>query len=359
LVALAIGLLATAVVGVYFLRDSGRGKEYQAALDAIDRRDFRSASEHLDRHLERRPKDAEARLLAARSARRRGAFDDFQKHIAIYKEQKGSEKARALEYRLLRVQQGDLSDAELQLRAASAKPPDPDAYLTLEAVIEGSLLALQSRSGQSSRPPAGTTDRFVVLGRTAVDMWLGSRPSAADQVQGLVWRGRVRAAAGEFDGAIADFRGAVNRDPEHFDARYQLAITIGSTNHIEAALLLEQLREAQPENVDVLAGLATSYRLLGRPLAARAIYRDLIDRGMDDPRLLNELGLTELDAGRPAEAEQLFRRSLAKHPDDAVANLAMSRCMMLADKVDEARRFQERYESARAKAMSQASAVKP
>ena len=186
----------------------------------------------------------------------------------------------------------------------------------------------------------------------AVDLWLKSHPAGPDQLQGLVWRGRVRAAAGDYDGAVADFREAIKRSPEHFDARFQLAITIGSADHAEAASLLEKLREAEPENADVLAGLANSYRLLGRPLEARAIYRGLVDRGMNDTRLLNELGLTELDAGQPAEAEQLFRQSLAKDPDDLVANLAMSRCMMLAGKVEEAGRFQERYESARAKSNS-------
>jgi Tfp pilus assembly protein PilF len=337
-------------VVAYWIRTSGRGADYNAALEAIKRRDFRTAATHIDKHLTAHPDDVEVRLLAARTARRRGAVAEFQNHIAIHKEQKGADRPRALEYRLFHVQQGDLTEGEQYLRSASATPAEPDSSLTLEALIEGSLFALKSRSGQSSRPPAGTTDRNVILGRTAVDLWLNTHPSEADQIQGLVWRGRVRAAAGDYDGAVADFRTALRLSPDHFDARFQLAITIGSADHAEAASLLEKLREVEPENADILAALATSYRLLGRPLEARAIYRGLIDRGMNDTRLVNELGLTELDAGQPAEAEPLFRQSLARDPDDLVANLAMSRCMMLAGNVGEASRYLERYESARARA---------
>jgi len=352
LVAFALGLTVTAGVVVYFVRYSGRGADYDTALQAIGRRDFRAAGESLDRCLASRPNDTEVRLLAARTARRRGALEEFQKHIAIYKEQKGQDRSWALEYKLNKIQRGDLSEGELHLRSVSAAPAELESSLTLEAVIEGSLFALQSRSGQASRIPAGAVDRFVILGRSAVDLWLKSHPDAPDQVQGLIWRGRIRAAAGEFDSAVSDFREAIKLNPGSFDARFQLAITIGSFNHVEAAALLERLREAEPENKDVLAALATAYRLLGRPQDARDLYRGLVDRGNDDPRLLNELGLTELDAGRPAEAERVLRQVLEKHPDDLVANLAMTRCMMLAGKHDEAGRFRERYEAARAKTHS-------
>jgi tetratricopeptide (TPR) repeat protein len=350
--AFALGLLLAAGVAVFFLIGFGRGPDYDAALLLIEKRDFRAAGKLLDKYLTAHPEDTEARLLAARTARRRGAFDEFQKHIAAHKEQKGPERARALEYKLFRIQQGDLGDGELHLRSASSAPGEPESSLTLEAVIQGSLLALQSQSGQSSQRPAGSSDRFVILGRSAVDLWLTSHPAATDQVQGLVWRGRVRAAAGEFDGAVADFREAIKRDPEHFDARYHLAITVGSVNHVEAANLLEQLRNVEPDNPDVLAMLATSYRLLGRPLEARAIYRNLIDRGLTDPRLLNELALTELESGKPADAEKVLRLVLEKDPNDLIANLTMSRCLLLAGKPEEAGRFQERYEAARAKIRS-------
>jgi tetratricopeptide (TPR) repeat protein len=350
--AIALGILLAAGVTVYFRIGFGRGPDYDAALLAIEKRDFRTAGQLLDKYLTAHPDDTEARLLAARTARRRGAFDDFQRHIAIHKDQKGPERERAIEYKLLRIQKGNLSDAERLLKEASIAPSDLESSLTLEALIETCLGALRLQSGQSSQRPAGAADPFVILARNAVEVWLGSHPSVPDQAQGLVWRGRVRAAAADFDGAVADFREAIKRDPEHFEARYHLAITVGSINHVEAATLLEQLRMLEPDNADVLAGLATTYRLLGRPMEARAIYRALVERGINDTRLLNELGLTEIEVGNPAAAEQCLRLVLEKNPDDLVANLAMSRCLMLAGKPDEAGRFRERYEAARAKTHS-------
>src|SRR5262245_13191850 len=355
-VVLALGLLVLAGVVVYYIRNSGRGTDYDAALDAIKQRKFLVAGELLDRHLAAHPQDTDARLLAARTARRRGADQQFLEHIEIYKKQKGHDKDRALELRLYRLQKGDFADAEVLLKNASVRPAELESALSLEALIDTCLSALQSRSGQASRPPAGAADSLVVLAQSAVNLWLNSQSAEADQVQGLVWRGRVHAAAGDHDAAVSDFRTALERSSEHFDARFHLAMTIASGNPVEAASHLEKLREVEPDNNMVLISLASSYRLLGRTQDARAILHGLVEGGMSNPWISNELALTELDAGRHADAERHLRQTLAKHPDDLVANLGMSRCMMLAGKLEEASRFQERYEKARmATGRSQAS----
>jgi tetratricopeptide (TPR) repeat protein len=359
LVVLALGLVVLAGVVVYYVSTSGSGTAFDAALEAIKRRDFRAASEHLDRHLAEYPDDVSARLLAARTARRRGAHGQFLEHIEIYKKQKGDDNDRALEYKLYRIQQGDITHSDAILRSASADPAAIESYLSLEALIETCLAGLQPRSGQASRPPAGAADPIVGLARRGVDLWLNAQTAEADQVQGLVWRGRVRAAAGDHDGAVSDFRAALERNSEHFDARFHLAMTIGSGDPVEAASLLERLREAEPDNVMVSIALASSYRLLGRTPDARAILIGLSERGMTDAWLLNELGLTELDAGRLAEAERHLRQTLAKRPDDLVAILGMSRCMMLAGKAEDAAQFQKRYEEVRTKATGRSQASKP
>jgi len=352
LVVLVLILVVSAGSALYFLIGNWRRADYRAAMAAIDRRDFQIASSHLDKYLADHPGDLDARLLAAQTARRRKAFDEFQAHIAIYKQQSGPERGRAREYRFLRMQRGDLSEAGHHLEAAAAAPDEPESALALEAVIEGALAAVDARSGQSSRRPAGPSDPNVIVARQAVELWLASRLGGPDQIQGLIWRGRVRAAAGEYAASLQDFREALRRDTDHFDARYQLAITIGSSNHTEAAELLEQLRTAQPENAMVLFALANSYRLLGRPTDARVILQGLLQRGMKETWLLDEMGLTEMDCGSPGDAERLFRQSLEQQPDDTVANLGLSRCMMLAGNVEEARRFQQRYETARSKSTS-------
>jgi tetratricopeptide (TPR) repeat protein len=352
LVVLLFILVVSAGSALYYFIGNWRRAEYRAAREALDRRDFQAESSHLDRYLANHPDELDARLLAAQTARRRNAFDEFHGHIAIYKKQNGPERGRTREYQLLRMQRGDLSEAAFHLQAAAAAPSEPESALALEAVIEGALAAVDERSGQSSRRPAGSTDPNVVVARQAVELWLASRPGVPDQLQGLIWRGRVRAAAGEYALSLQDFREVLRREPRHFDAQYQLAITIGSANHTEAAELLEQLRKAQPENSMVLFALANSYRLLGRPADARGILQGLLQRGMKETWLLDELGLTEMDCGSPAEAERLFRQSLDQHPDDTVANLGMSRCMMLAGNVEEATRFQQRYEAARSKGKS-------
>jgi tetratricopeptide (TPR) repeat protein len=344
-----LGLILFAVTGgvVYLVVAASPGPNYRAAIAALERRDFAAAADYLDKHLADHPTDREARLLAARTARRRGADDEFLNHIEAYKQAGGSETARAAEYRLLRVQHGDLSEAAVLLQQCQANSAAADSALALEAVIEGALLVLRPRSGQSWTLPAGVTDPVVALVRPAVELWLQSRSHPADRLQGWVWRGRVWAAAAEYPDAVADFRAVLAEDPQHFEARFNLAITILQENPVEAAEHLAQLREAQPDNSAVLAALAHCYRIVGRLDDARRVLKDMLARRPNDLAALIELGLLELDADRPVEAEGYLRQSLAQAPNDAQVNLALSRCLSLLGQAEPANQFLRRAEEIR------------
>src|SRR5262245_48886227 len=101
LVIVALCLLGVTGLALFIVRAAGPGPEYRAALEALERRDFPAASEHLDKHLEDHPKDLDALLLAARTARRRGATADFLKHIEAHQQAHGPDAPRVYEYRLL------------------------------------------------------------------------------------------------------------------------------------------------------------------------------------------------------------------------------------------------------------------
>ena len=87
---------------------------------ALERRDFRQASEHFEKCLEVFPTDLTVRLAAAQTARRQGDFDKAAQHLHAYEEANGSREAVALEQQLRRAQSGDLEEADLLLKRSSS-----------------------------------------------------------------------------------------------------------------------------------------------------------------------------------------------------------------------------------------------
>src|SRR5262249_43980290 len=142
--------------------------------------------------------------LAARTARRGGDFDGAVRELELYRQRRGFDAALERELKLLRLQQGELSAAGPLLPEALDGPAGPDAALVLEAYLVGALTALAPppEFGRTfvGGPPPPETARML----RAADRWLSLRDGKADQVQGLVWRGRARALAGDYPNAVAD-----------------------------------------------------------------------------------------------------------------------------------------------------------
>src|SRR5438876_701000 len=109
------------------------------------------------------------------------------------------------ELKLLRLQRGELSVADPLVPQALDGPGGPDDAFVLEAYLIGALTALAPppEFGRAfvGGPPPPEAARLL----RAADRWLRLRDGKADQVQGLVWRGRVRALAGDYPDAVADF----------------------------------------------------------------------------------------------------------------------------------------------------------
>jgi cytochrome c-type biogenesis protein CcmH/NrfG len=102
----------------------------------------------------------------------------------------------------------------------------------------------------------------LALARRAADLWLRLRPSQADQMQGLVWRGRLHLFALEQAEAQAALRKALELDPDHFEARLQLALAVTQEAPAEAAAHLQLLRDRHPKNNHVRLLLATHRRVV-------------------------------------------------------------------------------------------------
>lgn len=329
------------------------------ARAAIDRRDFRTASDLLAEYLAEHPGDHEVQLVAARAARRGGDFSRASEHLAQYlRQRRRQDEAYNLEAALLRAHQGNTNEAERLFAEYSGRPDSPDAPLVMEAYLECQLKVLAP--GEDSRFMPETHDPAVLQHmRAAAEAWLAARPGNADQVQGLVWQGRVLRYGHDHPGGTAKFRAALARDPDSFDARLHLGLALVQSAPEESMRHFELLHTRRPDDRRLRYYLATGYRSFGRGAESRRLLDEMLAADPNEVSALVELGLLELDEGKPGAAEPLLRKALDRAPDAAETNLAMQRYEQLAGRPEEATKYRKRFEEIEARKAAPAPPRKP
>src|SRR5262245_11511215 len=87
-------------------------RQYSLAEQALERCDFKEAGACLDKYLGLRPSDGAAHLLAAQTARRRGDLEGAENRLRLALGHGALAEEVAIERHLLRVQAGNLDDAD-------------------------------------------------------------------------------------------------------------------------------------------------------------------------------------------------------------------------------------------------------
>ncbi|MDD5298546.1 MAG: tetratricopeptide repeat protein [Rhodocyclaceae bacterium] len=178
-------------------------------------------------------------------------------------------------------------------------------------------------------------------------------PSAASQA--VYDRGKASQQQGDLEGAISDFRRAIELDPENRlayrdlclalvqqgdpvqarrvilrglsvaplfpDFHYYLGNLYSLDNDYEKAIASYQKALAlKPDFAEVRFNLGILRRKSGEFERAEAGYRDALTIHPDDAEVLNKLGETLDNLGKYPEAADCYRKSVALDPDNAVAN---------------------------------------
>lgn len=339
-VASGIGLI------LYFmLKEPSESPELTAAKQALETRDFRQASIHLEKHLAEKPSDLAARLLAAQTARRERYYFNAAEHLQAYEQMGGRKDDVTMERRLTRAQEGDLREAKSLLREGRHRSNVRDAPLVIEAVVEGTLRVYLPEDTLkpltvSKGDLVPTPDDLI----ESIELWLQVRGGRADQAQGYVWRGRANRVAGLYPQSVADFRKALELAPDHFEARWLLLFTISQEAPQECLEHLRFLHERQPENQQVALKLATVLRGLGRLLEAKSLLDSIIAQNPNSFDALLERGYVCMDEQNPEESERWLRMALRIAPDVGAANLALGRCLQIAGKTAEATQYLQIFE---------------
>jgi tetratricopeptide (TPR) repeat protein len=192
---------------------------------------------------------------------------------------------------LMQAQQGDFGDIEETLWK-KVKLDAPETPLILEALARG--YTRMSRLGPAM---------------LCLNMLLERDP---DNVEALANRGRVyERTTGGVD-AIKDYRRVLKLRPDRDDVRLSAALILVIDNPDEARREFEYLLEHQPDNPEVLLGLAQAYHQLGDLDKPRPLIDAVLAKDPDNSKALTEKGLLAIDTGNIAEGEALLRKAIEK-----------------------------------------------
>lgn len=155
--------------------------------------------------------------------------------------------------------------------------------------------------------------------------------------------GVIRYQQGDVDGAIEMLEKARKRSPGNAVVLNNLAkIHEESGRADEAVKLLRRAVKRHPDFADAHLNLVKVLGRIGDPSgvikAARAAERVL----GDDPRLLIELAMAQIQTGADDTAIETYRRVLAKEPDHAIANANIGALLKRSGRLHEARGHLER-----------------
>ncbi|MDA8017334.1 MAG: tetratricopeptide repeat protein [Thermoanaerobaculia bacterium] len=196
---------------------------------------------------------------------------------------------------------------EIQPQASRVRYPLSRAYARL-----GRADAAEAEAEQS-----GTVDV------TLTDPLLAELSELERGAAAYVRKGAQRQIAGDWRGAVAAYRTAVETDPQHLEARMSLGGALveigdfeGAEEHLRRAVEIEPLQALAWYN---LAGVLRARERFDEAIDA---YDRAIERSPDDDRFQLARARTLRDGGRAAEARAAYQGLAAKGALDAEFDLA-------------------------------------
>ncbi len=307
-IVLGIGLLSAA--GWYFTGQIRKGARMSAIRRALADRDLPLANTLLENRLRDDDDDAEAHLLAARTARRLDDFPAANRHLNRFRELDGDPDEVAMELILRGSQSGNLSGAAGALKLCVEQPDNPSVPMMIEALTRGYLAADRPR-----------------LAEEATDVWLKRNPPPGDRAYALYLRGRAVERQGKIPDALATYRESLALRPRSPECALALAEVLSREAPPEALPMYDRLRDEGYKPTEVALGTARCLRGLGELDRAAGLVAPLETAQPANVAVLVEAAKIALDKLRPADAERRLRAALAIAPKHRDANVQLARCL--------------------------------
>ncbi|HEV3143675.1 MAG TPA: tetratricopeptide repeat protein, partial [Gemmataceae bacterium] len=284
------------------------------------------AEEHLRSCLWASPNNAEALLLAARTARREGVTEAAEQFLAQYERVRGSgDEQLLLERVLLEVQKGRLESVQ----AYCSRLIDERhrfAPLILEAIVQYFVRVFRLQDAEIALKKWREIDRNdpQAIYYQALCCELKDQNSEARE---YLWQ-------------------VLELDPQRDDARFRLAgLLIDAHEEATALPQLEHLRRLHPERTPILVELARCYTVLAQYENAEAVLSEALAREPNNREALAARGKLYMQWERVEEAEDYLRRAVELEPGNYSTRYQFFLCLSKLKKTDEADKTRARLET--------------
>lgn len=289
---------------------------------ALERYHTAEAVRHLQAVLSLWPNDPDTLLLAARAARRSGAFDTADQFLDRYQEQRRDDDDLTVERICLRAQRGE-PDSVFRYCQERIEDNDPASSLLFEALAVGFWRNYQPQKAE------------IVLRK-----WLEQEP---DNTQALVVQGEVYDLVMRQADAIKSFRAALTVDPTLDHARLRLCDVLMQLSSVEEAKPhLDYLSTRLPNSPKVQVYLARVQDRAGHQEEAERILDALLLRQPHFAPALVERGKLALRAGQFDQAENYLRQASEQDPSDYQTHDRLAFCLEQNGKLADADKVRER-----------------
>jgi Flp pilus assembly protein TadD len=168
-----------------------------------------------------------------------------------------------------------------------------------------------------------------------------------DSPEPFRWRGWVLERMSDREGAINQYKQALELDPDHVAIRLRLAeMYLERSDPLAALPHLEQLRKRFPNRPDIQARLGQCRYLLGETEEAQRLLEAAVQQLPGDSMTLIYLGKIHMQATPPraVEAETWLRRALTLDPTDLETERLLTLCLRSQGRSKEAQAMQEQVE---------------
>jgi tetratricopeptide (TPR) repeat protein len=292
--------------------------------------DFRAAHGCLLGYLQLQPTNAEAHLQAGRCARRAEFLEDYQgddpelhqvalRHLDEAERQGAPPEEVAVERALVSMQHGTWGNYE-RILVERVRKLTPDTPLILEGLIHAYLRRVNFEKALACEGAL-----------------LRMEPA---NLQGLLWRGRMRALLRQKADAYQDLESALRLAPDFDPARYYLAEMLANENRYHEALPhVKVLLEHSGTNLLVRLLGARCRIEVGEDSSGLELDAWLQDAPPHHPRLLEAFDAAAraaLAASQPEKAEGYARRALVELPLDKQALFNLARSLNMQGRKQEA-----------------------
>jgi tetratricopeptide (TPR) repeat protein len=277
---------------------------FAVGLLALDAKDYEQAAAFLERHLEKKPGNDQARLYLGQVETERGRFGEAVKWFESVSDPE-------LRY-----------EADMRKAVTIAKSGTVDAALSGLASVtpagEKQLVQLTLTREQILREAKRTTEALQVMNNAIVEL-----PDSTDL---LYARALLAAQMNMLNLHEQDIRRVLEREPENAHALNALGYTLADqTDRLEEALsLIEQALALKPDDPFVLDSMGwIQYRLGNHGEAIRYLQRAFDQR--NDPEIAAHLGEVLWVTGEESAARSLWRRAMDESPDNEVLRETIQR----------------------------------